>query len=55
MSKLANDLTTIEILGIAARAENEAAKYYWKIKSVDAAGNEGAFTDFRRFSIKNEK
>ncbi len=30
-------------------------KYYWKVKSIDKARNESAYTDFRRVTIKNEK
>jgi len=46
------DLTHTENFSVP---EGSSEKYYWKIRSIDAAGNESAFTDFRRFTVKNEK
>ena len=36
-------------------SSGSSKKYYWKLRSIDDAGNEGAYTDFRRFTVKNEK
>lgn len=30
-------------------------KYYWKVRSIDAAGNKSEYSSIRRFTIKNEK
>ncbi len=46
------DLTYSTSFDVSA---GNSMKYYWKLKSIDAAGNEGSYTDFRRFTVKNEK
>lgn len=35
--------------------DGEQGVYFWKVKSVDAAGNEGLFSETRKFIIGNEK
>lgn len=32
----------------------DTGTYYWKVKSIDAAGNHGQFSAIRRFTVKNQ-
>jgi len=36
-------------------AAGSSQKYYWRVRSIDAAGNKSDVINFRRFTVKNEK
>jgi hypothetical protein len=35
--------------------QGSTQKYYWRVLSIDAAGNKSIYSTIRRFTVKNEK